>query len=104
MNPVNRFQDRADATRAVTQQPADVRGRRLVVGLVTLGVVAACVGIAWQRGQTRACLAFYGPEVARAITTAPRVELWSRVRPAPQSVDSRRLLARCGCAPPRGSM
>jgi hypothetical protein len=84
---VNRFQDRADVPPFVAPQPADVRGRRLVVGLLTLGVVAACGGIAWQRGQTRACLAFYGPEVARAITTAPRVELWSRVRPALQSAD-----------------
>ncbi|NBV44203.1 MAG: hypothetical protein EBR86_00820, partial [Planctomycetia bacterium] len=84
---MNRFQDRADAILTVPRQPADGRGRRLVVGLVTLGVVAACVGIAWQRGQTRACLAFYGPEVARAITTARRVELWSRVRPAPQSAE-----------------
>lgn len=58
-----------------------VSGRRLVAGLVALGIAAGITGIAWQRGQTRRCLGFYGAEVARAITTAPHVELWSGVRP-----------------------
>lgn len=56
-------------------------GRRLVAGLVALGIAAGITGIAWQRGQTRRCLGFYGAEVARAITTAPHVELWSGVHP-----------------------
>lgn len=56
-------------------------GRRLVAGLVALGIAAGITGIAWQRGQTRRCLGFYGAEVARAITTAPHVEVWSGVRP-----------------------
>lgn len=60
---------------------ASSSGRRLVVGLVVLGVVAGSVAIAWQRGQTRRCLTFYGADVARAITSAPHVELWSDIRP-----------------------
>lgn len=56
-------------------------GVRLVIGLVVLGVTAGLVGIWYQRGQTRRCLAFYGPDAARMVTTAPVVELW-RVAPA----------------------
>lgn len=52
-------------------------GARLVVGLVVLGVTAGLVGIWYQRGQTRRCLAFYGPEAARMVTAAPVVELWT---------------------------
>lgn len=52
-----------------------VRGRSLVVGLLLLGFAAAATGIAYQRMQTRRCLDFYGPEVARLVTAAPRVEL-----------------------------
>ncbi len=51
------------------------RGRSLVVGLVLLGLAAAATGIAYQRWQTRRCLDFYGPEVARLVASAPRVEL-----------------------------
>ena len=51
------------------------RGRSLVVGLVLLGLVAAATGIAYQRLQTRRCLDFFGPEVARLVASAPRVEL-----------------------------
>jgi len=56
------------------------RGRSLVLGLVLLGLAAAATGIAYQRMQTRRCLDFYSPEVARLVTSAPRVEL-VRVRP-----------------------
>ncbi len=52
-------------------------GARLVIGLVVLGVTAGLVGIWYQRGQTRRCLAFYGPEAARMVTAAPVVELWT---------------------------
>jgi len=31
----------------------------------------------FQWGQTRRCLDFFGPEIARRIQSAPRVELWS---------------------------
>ncbi|NDC55082.1 MAG: hypothetical protein EBZ74_12650 [Planctomycetia bacterium] len=58
---------------AVAASP--VRGRSLVVGIVLLGLAAAATGIAYQRLQTRRCLAFYGPEVARLVVAAPRVEL-----------------------------
>ncbi|MEI6241453.1 MAG: hypothetical protein WCR51_13780 [Planctomycetia bacterium] len=54
---------------------APARGRLLVVGLVLLGLAAAVTGIAYQRWQTLRCLTFYGPEVARMIASAPRVEL-----------------------------
>lgn len=55
-------------------------GRWIVACLIMLGLAAAVTGIAFQRLQTRRCLAFYGPRVARRITSAPRVEVW-RVRP-----------------------
>jgi len=45
------------------------------VGLVLLGLVGAVAGIAYQRLQTGRCLEFYGPEVARLVNAAPRVEL-----------------------------
>jgi len=51
------------------------RGRSLVVGLVLLGLAGATARIAYQRLQTGRCLEFYGPEVARLVNTAPRVEL-----------------------------
>jgi hypothetical protein len=51
------------------------RGRSLVVGLVLLGLAGAAAGVAYQRLQTRRCLEFYGPEVARLVNAAPRVEL-----------------------------
>ena len=66
------------------------RGRAIVVGLVLLGLAAAAAGIAYQRLQTRRCLAFYGPEVARLVNAAPRVEL---VRLAPGDAAGR-LVAR----------
>ena len=47
----------------------------MVVGLVLLGVAAAVLGIWFQRQQTRRCLAFYGADVARLITTSPSVQL-----------------------------
>ena len=52
-------------------------GARLVIGLLLLGITAGIVGVWYQRGQTRRCLAFYGPEAARMVTSAPVVELWS---------------------------
>jgi len=54
---------------------SSARGRSLVVGLVLLGLVGAAAGITYQRLQTRRCLEFYGPEVARLVNAAPRVEL-----------------------------
>jgi len=52
-------------------------GTRLVIGLVFAGVGLALFAVWFQWGQTRRCLEFFGPEVARRIQAAPRVELWS---------------------------
>jgi len=60
-----------------------------VAGLLLLGLAAAVTGVAYQRMQTKRCLEFYSPEVARLVTSAPRVEL-IRVRPG---AESRRLVA-----------
>lgn len=68
---------------ATTGGDRDVSGRRpgsgtwLVVGLLALGVTAGATAIAYQRGQTRRCLAFYGSAVARRVAEAPRVEVWT---------------------------
>lgn len=52
-------------------------GSWLVVGLVALGVTAGATAIAYQRGQTRRCLAFYGSDVARRVAAASQVEVWT---------------------------
>jgi hypothetical protein len=54
-------------------------GTRLVLGLVLAGVGLALFAVWFQWGQTRRCLAFFGPEAARRIQAAPRAELWSLV-------------------------
>lgn len=69
---------------------SSTRGRSLVVGLVLLGLVGAAAGIAYQRLQTRRCLEFYGPDVARLVNAAARVEL---LRLAPGAAPGR-LVAR----------
>ena len=46
------------------------------MGLLLLGLSAATLAIAFQRGQTERCLAFYGTEAASAISRAKHVELW----------------------------
>jgi hypothetical protein len=51
------------------------RGTALVVGLLLLGIAAACTGIWYQWEQTRKCLAVYGAAAAGRIASAPRVEL-----------------------------
>lgn len=51
-------------------------GSLLVAAILLLGIVAASVAVAYQRIQTRHCLDFYGPEAARRVAKAPRVELW----------------------------
>lgn len=51
-------------------------GGLLVMGLLLLGIMAATLAIAFQRGQTERCLAFYGTDAAAAIARAKHVELW----------------------------
>lgn len=59
---------------SVTRRPPS--GAWLVAGMLALGVALAAFAIAWQWGQTRRCLSFYGSEAAHRIQSAPRVELW----------------------------
>lgn len=66
--------------RSTTGSDTARSGRRLVLALVGLGVLGACVGIAYQRAQTDGCLAVYGPRVARLVASAPHVELWTGLR------------------------
>lgn len=51
-------------------------GTLVVLGLFAVGLALAAFALAFQRWQTRRCLDFYGGDAARAITTAPVVELW----------------------------
>lgn len=60
--------------------PAARSGAGLVIGLLVLGVAAGTLAILFQRGQTRRCLSFYGPAVARRVASAPVVEVW-RLQP-----------------------
>jgi|OM-RGC.v1.017033565 hypothetical protein len=60
---------------AVDPAPGRVGGL-LVMGLLLLGLTAASVAIAFQRGQTEQCLAFYGADAAATVSRAPHVELW----------------------------
>lgn len=52
-------------------------GSTLVVGLVGLAAALAVFAVWFQWNQTRRCLEFYGPAVARSVQAAPRVELWT---------------------------
>jgi len=56
--------------------PGRLSGAALVVGLLALGAALAAFALGFQRWQTHRCLDFYGARVARAITSAPVVELW----------------------------
>jgi len=51
-------------------------GTLLVLGILALAVGLAAFAVWFQWSQTRRCLAFFGPQVAAAIQTAPRVEAW----------------------------
>lgn len=57
-------------------RPDRPSGIPLVVGLLVIGAALAAFALGFQRWQTSHCLAFYGGGIARAITTAPVVELW----------------------------
>jgi hypothetical protein len=68
------------ASPSVSETAADPAAGRvgglLVMGLLLLGLTAATVAIAFQRGQTQRCLTFYGAEAAAAVSRAAHVELW----------------------------
>ena len=71
-------QPRLPPSDPATPLPASTAiGTRLVLGLVLLALGLAAFAVWFQWGQTRRCLAFYGPAAARSIQAAPRVELWS---------------------------
>jgi hypothetical protein len=73
--------------------PGRRSGNWLVVALLALGVGLALFALVFQRRQTDGCLDFYGSVVARAISTAPHVELWHLTAgPQPGSV---RVRSRC---------
>ncbi len=58
-----------------------------MIGLIVIALGAAAFAVWFQWRQTRRCLAFYGPDVARAIQQAPRVELWRlAVAPPPRGI------------------
>jgi len=61
---------------AAAVQPAGVPGGLIVMTLLLLAIGLGIFAVWFQRDQTRRCLAFYGPEAARRIQSAPRVELW----------------------------
>lgn len=65
---------------SISHRPLPLAGRssgsRIVVVLLGLGIALAAFALVFQWRQTDNCLGFYGSEVARAITTAPHVELW----------------------------
>jgi hypothetical protein len=48
----------------------------VVLGVLVAGLALAGFAVWFQWGQTRRCLEFFGPQVARRIQTAARVELW----------------------------
>lgn len=52
-------------------------GTRLVLGLVLLALGLAAFAVWFQWGQTRRCLAFFGPAATRRIQAGSRVEIWS---------------------------
>ena len=73
------FRMSADPSRSTVRSRS--AGAWIVAGMIALGVALAVFAVAFQWGQTRRCLSFYGSEAAHRIQTAPRVELW-RLDPA----------------------
>jgi hypothetical protein len=59
----------------------DNAGRRRPGSLIVVGILAMAAGLAafavwFQWNQTRRCLRFFGPQIATAIQTGSRVEVW----------------------------
>jgi hypothetical protein len=51
-------------------------GAAIVAGLLILALGLGLFAVWFQRGQTRRCLEFFGPEAARRLQAATRVEVW----------------------------
>jgi len=66
-------------------------GEKLVVALVALAAALGLFAVWFQWGQTRRCLALLGPEAARRIQTARRVELWPLTTEGGRIVATERL-------------
>jgi len=69
--------DETRARRPVTSRKPVPTGGWLVLGLVALATGLGVFAVWFQWGQTRQCLAFFGPVAARRIQSAARVELWT---------------------------
>lgn len=54
-------------------------GHWLVLGILLVAAGLGAFAVWFQWGQTRRCLAFFGPATVGRIQTAPRVELWTLV-------------------------
>jgi hypothetical protein len=70
-----RFSD--GTTPAAEGNPGMSRGTLVVFGFLILAAALGAFAIWFQWEQTRRCLAFFGTEVASAIQSSPRVEIWS---------------------------
>lgn len=66
---------RSPACRAAARPPG-LPGGMIVATIVLLAIGLGLFAVWFQRDQTRRCLAFFGPEAARRVQSAPRVELW----------------------------
>jgi hypothetical protein len=69
--------DEKGTRRPVTSRGSAPTGGWLVLGLVALATGLGVFAVWFQWGQTRRCLAFFGPVAARRIQSAARVELWT---------------------------
>ena len=78
---------KADADRG--QSGSSIPGTWLVAGILAMAIGLASFAVWFQWTQTKRCLAFFGPDIATAIQTAPRVEAW-RLSP---TGDAGRVLA-----------
>ena len=75
------------ATRAA--RSTDHQGKYAVIAIVGVGIVAAAFGWYWNVHRGRGTLAFYGPEAASLIRSAPTVEIL--VPPSNQGAKTREI-------------
>ena len=62
--------------RAMSTAGRSQPGSLIVAAILLMAVGLAGFAVWFQWNQTRRCLAFFGPEIATAIQSAPRVEAW----------------------------